>query len=324
MRSQKPTIIISIDFEYAIGYADVELSEDQKVLVRKESEVSTQILALFEKYNTPATWAIVGHLLEDDCSVKEGRVHSNFPAEVYNDSDLDWFAHHPKSGDQTDPLWFDSAGVINRVRSSVVGHEIASHSYAHILYGAPNIKPEAIAADLDGIKKIHKQHNLPLVSFIFPRNQEGYHQKLSEIGITCFRGQSKFWYMLLPGPFGRLARLVDYLFPHSRTVLPSLHLSGLVNIPDSLLLLGRNGLRKLITPDMMKRKIKAGINRAVKRKEIFHLWFHPSNFSYDTDTQLAILEDVLRYATKLRAQGMMDVSTMETVAKEYKSNLESR
>jgi len=314
MRPNQGTFIISIDFEYAIGYADVNLSSAQKDLVRQEADVARKILDLFQKYDIPATWAIVGHLLEDDCSVEEGRVHSNFPAEIYTDQRLDWFAHHPAASDSTDPLWFDSAGVIELVRQSPVGHEIASHSYAHILYGSPNIKPAAIATDLAEVAKIHAKHNLPLTSFIFPRNREGYHSSLKGIGIKCFRGESKFWYHRIPGPFGRLAHLFDYLIPRSRTVVPSWHESGLLNIPDSLLLLGRNGLRKLITPGMMKRKIRAGVRQAVRRGEIFHFWFHPSNFSYDTDTQLQILEDTLKEVNNWREEGHLRVLTMRAVA----------
>ena len=314
MKPNKGTFVISIDFEYELGYADHKLGEFEKSLVRQEAEVSRRILGLFEKYNIPATWAIVGHLLESDCSVHEGKVHNNFPAQIYTDNNFDWFAQHPPVGDTDDPLWFDSAGVIEAIKNSPVKHDIGSHSYAHILYGAPNIKPEAIAVDLAEVKKIHKQHDLPLASFIFPRNMEGYHAELQKIGVTCYRGASTFWYNKIPGALGRLARLFDYVIPRARTVLPSRHKSGLINIPDSLLLLGRNGLRKLITPGMMKRKIRSGINQAAKRQEIFHLWFHPSNFSYETETQLEILEEALIYVSELRAEGKLEVLTMQAVA----------
>ncbi len=317
--NKKGVFTISIDFEYEVGYADETLSEERKQLVREEAEVSRKILRLFERYNISATWAIVEHLLETDCQpADDGRVHGNFPERIFSDNDIDWFAHHPPVGDTTDPYWFDSAGLIRELQQSSVHQEIGSHSYAHILYGAPGIKPEAIAADIAGIKRIHDQNNLPLSSFIFPRNLEGYHQELKDIGITCYRGLSTFWYMKFPGLFGRLARLLDYVIPLARTIKPSRHESGLINIPDSLLFLGRNGLRKLITPGMMKRKIRAGIKQAVKRKEIFHLWFHPSNFSYETDTQLEILEDTLKYVSKLRDSDQLCVATMEDIAKEMK------
>jgi hypothetical protein len=315
--SDKPgALVISIDFEYAIGYADEMLSTERQQLVRAEAAISRRLIELFDRYQVPATWAVVGHLLETDCQVADGRVHADFPTAVYTDDDLDWFATHPPAGDTTDTLWFDSAGVIKAVKASSTAHELASHSYAHIIYGAPHIKPEAIQADLAGIKRIHEEQGLPLTSFIFPRNQEGFHHELQQLGVRCFRGQSRFWYMRLPGPLGRLARLFDYYLPSVRTVTPSRHDSGLINIPDSLLLLGRNGLRTLVTPGVMKRKLRCGLAAAANRSEIFHLWFHPSNFSYDTETQLAIFEDALMFAATLRQAGRLQIATMETIYKQ--------
>ena len=314
MNSNKGTFIISIDFEYAIGYADEKLSQERQELIKKEAEISRKLITLFERYKTPATWAIVGHLLETNCRVEEGRVHSNFPKQVYVDGNSDWFAHHPPAGDYADPLWFDSSRIIKQVKNSPVGHEIASHSYSHILYGEPRIRTEAVLVDIGEAMRIHKENDLPLNSFIFPRNSEGYHEELKQAGIKCYRGKSRFWYHRLPGSIGRLARLFDYLIPYTRTVVATYHESGLVNIPDCLLLLGRNGLRKLVTPSVMKRKIKAGLRQAVKRKEIFHLWFHPSNFSYDTVIQFEIMEEVLIFADELRSKGKLEIVTMQVVA----------
>lgn len=314
MNQLKGTFVISIDFEYALGYADEDLSPNRQDLVRAEADISKKILKLFEKYKTPATWAIVGHLLETDCSVKDKRFHSNFPEQMFSDRSLDWFKHHPCVEQGKDDLWFDTAGVIKEVSNSQIEHDIGSHSYAHILYGDKGIKREAVITDLQEVQKIHDKNDLPLESFIFPRNMEGYHEELRKIGIKCYRGESKFWYMRLGGFVRRLARLFDYYLPNVKTVLPSKHESGLINIPDSLLLLGRNGLRKLVLPSVMKRKIKKGLDQAVKNNEVFHLWFHPSNFSYDTDTQLEILEHTLEYASNLRNKGLLGVSTMKMFA----------
>ena len=64
--------------------------------------------------------------------------------------------------------------------------------------------------------------------------------------------------------------------------------------------------------NMMKRKIRSGIKQAAERQEIFHLWFHPSNFSYDTEIQLEILEDSLKLVGSLRQNDKLEVQTMQT------------
>ena len=115
---------------------------------------------------------------------------------------------------------------------------------------------------------------------------------------------------MLPSKVKRIGRLLDYLLPIAPVVLPLRHESGLINIPESMLLLGRNGLRKLIQPICMKRKILKGLIGAVEQKKIFHLWFHPSNFSYDTDTQFEILETVLKEVSRLKKEKRIEVLTM--------------
>ena len=88
-----------------------------------------------------------------------------------------------------------------------------------------------------------------------------------------------------------------------RTSRAGLDESGLVNVPASMLFVSRRGIRRLISPKSLIKMAKAGLNRAVSRAEIFHLWFHPSNFAYRTEDQFQALEAILRYASELRQQG---------------------
>jgi hypothetical protein len=38
---------------------------------------------------------------------------------------------------------------------------------------------------------------------------------------------------------------------------------------------------------------------------IFHLWFHPSNFATKTEVQLDVLDKILKYGDRLRQQGKL-------------------
>ncbi|MCA9362592.1 hypothetical protein KC906_04405, partial [Candidatus Kaiserbacteria bacterium] len=89
---QRGTFTISIDFEYALGYADAVLSEERERLIKEEAAVSRRILKLFETYDVSATWAIVGHFLECDCQLSGGRVHPTFRAPVLSGPKLAPFA----------------------------------------------------------------------------------------------------------------------------------------------------------------------------------------------------------------------------------------
>ncbi len=276
-RNTKGTFIVSIDYEYAWGYADAYLDEEDLERIRNEAAITKRLLALFEKHNIPATWAIVGRLLDS----KDGT---------------------------RDSAWFDSEGLIPRIRSSSASHEIGSHSYAHILYDCSDTS--RAEEDIRNAKRVHGEHGLPFSSFIFPRNKEKHHDILAKSGIKCFRGGSKKWYDFLPYFLWPLGRGIDYWLPTARTVVATQHESDLLNIPDSMLLVSRKGVQRLLPKQQALRKISHGIMKAGERKEIFHLWFHPSNFSHDTETQFEIFDAILARAAALRKEGNIDIITM--------------
>ena len=309
----KGIFTLSIDYEFAWGYADSFLSIADKKRIRQEVKIVERLIALFEKYNIPVTWAVVGHLLEQDCGWKDGVPHPEYSRPVYKDEKKDWFAQHPPRGELQDILWFDSKKIIDKIRNSSVLHEIGSHSYAHIIYGDKDIDHGNVIVDIENARRIHEKNNLPFDSFIFPRNKEGFYHELKSAGIKYFRGTTKRWFHSLPRTLERVGHLLDYFLFYNSVVVPSQHESGLINIPDSLLLLGRNGIRRIIPPTCMKQKIFKGVQKANEEKKIFHLWFHPSNFSYDTDTQFEILEITLRRVVALREKGDIDVLTMNSI-----------
>lgn len=273
---EKGVCIISIDYEYAWGLVDHDLAEDDLTRIRKETEITERLVALFEKYDIPATWVIVGKLLEERAD--------------------------------RDAAWTDARGLIRRIKDSSAGHEIGSHSYAHIMYDRA-AEGEA-KLDIASAKLLHERHDLPFRSFVFPRNRGGHHALLNEQGIIAFRGQSRLWYHILPYRLWALGRGIDYFLPTAHTVLPARHASGLVDIADSLLLVSRKGVQKLLPATQAVRKFRWCLRGAVRRKEVFHLWFHPSNFSHDTETQFTLFEEMLAHLAQRRAAGEIDMLTI--------------
>lgn len=311
---QKGAFTISIDHESAWGYADHDLSDADKKRILDESFIVRRLILLFEKYNVPATWAVVGHLIDRGCPWDGKTPHPEYKRPVHKGEQKDWFRDHPPKNEYTDPLWFDADNLISQARQSKAGHDIGSHSYAHILYDEDLTDEESIKADLNNLGRVHRVHDVPLTTFIFPRNVEGFHRLLKINGFTTYRGNSPKWYDKYTGMRKRLYHLLDYISPKGRTSLPDTKKFGLVNIPDSMLLLGRNGLRRLVRPKHMIRKARNSLKKAAKKGEVFHLWFHPSNFSYDTETQFDIFEAILEEATRLRSEGQLDILTMEDIA----------
>jgi len=93
------------------------------------------------------------------------------------------------------------------------------------------------------------------------------------------------------------------------------HDAVLVELPSSMLLMARNGLRRAIHPASIIGKARLGLRAARRTGGIFHLWFHPSNFYYEPDRQLATLEGIVAAAAAMRDRGQLEIRTMSSYRK---------
>ena len=106
LKNDKGVFTLSIDYEFAWGYSDYDFTIEDKVRIRKEIEIVGRLIDLFEKYSVPVTWAIVGHLLEKDCSWENAVPHPEYTRLLSMDGKRGWFDGHPPRGEVTDTLWF--------------------------------------------------------------------------------------------------------------------------------------------------------------------------------------------------------------------------
>jgi hypothetical protein len=78
--------------------------------------------------------------------------------------------------------------------------------------------------------------------------------------------------------------------------------------------LGRNGPRRFVLPQVTRAKLLIGLKRAARSGGTFHLWFHPSNFYYRCDEQLATLGWFLARAADAAGRGQIEFRTMGSYA----------
>ncbi len=283
---EKGAFCISIDLEAAWGVWDKLTPQYLSKCLELERMIVDRILSIFDRYDISATWAIVGHLLE-----KRGdRAAGELPA---------WYA----------------PDMIEAIRAARTEQEIGSHSFAHI-YFSENTS-ERVQSDLAAARTIHERYGLEFTSFVFPRNMVSHLPLLARAGIRVFRGIDHGWHMAAPGrhPVARILHLLDTMIPLAPAVVrPVMHPGGLVELPGSRLLMGRNGLRKLVRPAVLELKAKRGLRAAARDKGVFHLWFHPTNFYYDSERQFATLETIVREAALLRGQQRLDIVPMRSFA----------
>lgn len=279
----KGTVTISIDIELAWGNWD-HLDENCIYHVENsDREIVNRLVEIFDRYRLAVTWAVVSALLD------------------------------PKSAgimQRNERLWY-APDVIDKIRSAKVAHDLGSHGGRHRYFDV--MTDEEAADDLGFARHIHAEYGLPFESFVFPRNKVAKTPMLEHHGIKVYRGEDRAWHQRIRNRHlqaGRIANLIDKMLPITpEAVWPEAD-GMLVNLPGSMLFFGRNGLRKYAPAKMLYTKLCKGLVMAQKTGGNFHLWFHPSNFWYDTKRQLATFERFTALLARKVEQGEIEVKPM--------------
>jgi peptidoglycan/xylan/chitin deacetylase (PgdA/CDA1 family) len=280
-------LTISIDLELAWGVWDHLTPEDLKMAEAAERPICTALIDLFERYQVPATWAVVAALLDEASSDR-----------------------HP--GPKA--CWF-APDIVERLVKTSAGHEIGSHSGRHIYFDTSDAAEAR--EDLAFAKSVHRANALPFVSFVFPRGAAGHLDAVAAAGLRTFNYADVGWVEAARRAgrrAGQVANLVDKLLPIPPRPATVENSGTLVHIPKSMLLMGRNGLRRFVLPGVTRAKMRLGLERARREGGTFHLWFHPSNFYYRREEQLATLAWFLAYAADEASLGRIEICTMGSYA----------
>jgi hypothetical protein len=313
----RPTFVVSLDQEFIWGSFD-HTSPDAFLAAHPDPRGTVRaLIELFAELEIPVTWAVVGHLFLESCSRGPGgRAHPEIARPRHRWYRGDWLGADPCTDRTRDPLWYGD-DVLDMIQSARVRHEIACHSFSHMVYGDPGCGDEAASTDLRACVETAGKRGITLRSFVFPRNVEGHHALLRKHGFIAYRGEEPAWWRALPGLAKRAGHLFDQAAARPPPVdEPTERVPGLWNLPGSLLFLHRHGVRRSIPLAVRRRRISLGLARAIERRRLFHLWFHPHNLSFDRAGLFAVLRDGLREAAQLRDRGVLDIRTMGDLAEE--------
>lgn len=248
---------------------------------KKVRPVVKKLLLLFEKYDFPATWAIVGELFR-----------------------------------QGDPLWH-APDIIKMIKKTK-NQEIACHSFSHLVFDKHHSSPQLAKNEIKNCLKIAKQNNIEFHSFVFPFNKSDYLDVLKKNGFTSFRGAEPRWFKKIP-KLDKILQIIDFFLLIPPPVsLPMKQPSGLINIPGSIYYVSQRGLRHFIPLKFRIIKAKKGLNAAVKKKAVFHLWFHAIDLTQETDKMIAGLEAIIKYASQLQNKGQIEMKSMKQIAESFK------
>ena len=283
----KGKLTISIDLELAWGVWDTVTAEDLRLAESAERPICKALLELFDRHGVAATWVTVAALLDEESA--SGRPGSR-------------------------SCWY-APDIIEGIAGARVGHEIGSHGGRHIYFN--RISATQASDDLEYAKYVHQRHRLGFLSFVFPRGAVGHPDVLARAGLRVVRSRDVGLLRTVHHDgriTARVANFADHLFPVPPRPAFVEKFGALADIPGSMQMIGRNGLRRLVLPAVTRAKLAMGLERARRSGGTFHLWFHPSNFYYRRDEQLGVLDWFLERAAAEAGRGRIEIRTMGSYA----------
>lgn len=294
------TVVISVDAELGWGFHDYPSPPMARIEAARSGW--NQLLELFECFQIPASWAVVGHLFLDSCD----GVHRGHPLAP------EWF-----SRERT--LWKDrpefryGGGLITNLVRSPVPHDIGCHTFSHVVLDESAVDQAVVEAELNAALKAGQSHDISYDSFIFPRNHIGFRELLVDAGFITYRGVRPEVEMGHKPTISKSLELLDA--DRIRIVEPVVDEYGLVELPPSMYLFGVEGILRsifeTIWTDPIVVRAKNGIDRAIEESGIFHMWLHPNNLVTDRDVRR--VRTILAYIAG-RSETELSVKTMAEVA----------
>ena len=298
----RAAFVISIDTEMAWGLVhrpNLDYRYD------REREHLSRLTALFDRFDVPATWAVVGHLMLDECAPVDGVKHPEIHRPDYDWFEGDWFDADPCSDRDAAPTWY-GPDVVELIRSAEVDHEIATHGFSHIVAGDPGCSRLTFDSEMRAALAVAAEREIEITSIVHPRNRIGHLDVLVEHGITAYRGRRPS-----AEPVGLPQRVIDLLVGSERTAVRPAREDGIWNLPATILY---DVDARHRTWRLWIRQVERRLDQAVARRSLFHLWFHPHNLRDHPDAAFAGLERILTAATRHRDAGRLDTVTMGQLA----------
>jgi hypothetical protein len=310
-------LVISLDFELHWGMRDhVARSDPPYRRLPAARQAVRDLTALFASRHIRATWATVGFLFASTRQELDAYLPTDRPR--YQKPDLDPYLEPIGMNEEQDPEHL--AGSLVELIAATDGQEVGSHTFSHYYCLDPGQGQEIFRADLTSAQSIARRRGLELSSLVLPRNQwnPAYTDVVLDLGFRCIRGPQRTWaYEARPsgedqGSLRRAARLADAYFgpspPPTTGWSDVLGPSGLCNIPASAFLRPFAPSRRSLESIRLAR-LRSGLRQAARHGRIFHLWWHPHNFSQHAAENLSILGSVLdEFETLASTEGMQSLS----------------
>ena len=319
MSTKTGALVISLDFELLWGIRDLgEAGKRSKILLTRQ--VVPKLLDIFKKYDIHATWATVGFLFFESRNELLANLPKSLPA--YSNkflSPYDSISAEIGVNESDDPLHY--APSLIREILAAPHQEVATHTFSHYYCLEDGQSPADFESDLQSAMLAAEKYSQKIESIVFPRNQyaDSYLDVCAQNGILAFRGNESVWFRRTSKReahrqwLRRLMRLLDaYVNISGTNAYPLPVKTSLpVNLPASRYLRSYSRRFRVFEPFRLNRILSA-MTSAAQEGHIFHLWWHPEDFSGNIDDNLLFLEKILmKYEELQKKYGMQSLTMAE-------------
>lgn len=310
--------ILSLDTEIAWG------TLDKRGLIKHRRDFNNyrrnidRLIELLEKYQIKATWAFVGHLFLNRCDA----IHPDVFSVKYSQQNDDRRFYSLGTDINKYPFWYGK-DILEKVKRISPSQEIGTHTFSHIAIWNKTCTKEIAYSQIKKCLDLAEKEDICIKSIVFPWNKIGYLDVLKDLGIEVFRGLESDSYQNFPINIKRLFHFLDHILvkmPPVYSVKDLINHSGVLEIPASMFLMPYDGgIRNLIPSYSRFVRTKKGLERAVSKNSIFHLWFHPFNLG-SSEKMFRDLENILQLAkTYIDSEKIINMTMVET-ANFYRKN----
>lgn len=280
--------------------------------------VVEKTLSLFKSYDIHATWAMVGLLHYN--SIKELKRDNVGKVIPYKNALFSPFPLDEEKYLSFNPKLLLAKQSIEKILATNF-QELASHTFSHLYCCEEGVAIADFEEDCQRMQTIGKEMNHHFSSIVFPRNQinDDALAVSNSFGITCYRGnqENKFWINSSYNEeslLKKVGRVSDAYFKNSKTKAYAIselkREKGLLNIPANRFF--RPPTSYGILERQKVKRIKREMHTAAKNGQVYHLWWHPHNFSNKLDQALSQMEEIfLHYQMLNKKFGFQSLNMLE-------------
>jgi peptidoglycan/xylan/chitin deacetylase (PgdA/CDA1 family) len=312
--NQPPTVTISIEIELGWGRYYKDYPNYREILSKgRQIETSTlqSLLELCDEVKIPITFDVVGHLFLNHCNGKHTGPYKS-----------EWFSSDPGSNVGTNPLFY-APDLVEMIDNSRVNHEIATHTFSHVLFD--QIDDETADHEFQLVKEVHKDFELPNpVSLVAPLHKKPPLGVLQKHGIETIRSafrddRNERWpiqsiNVIQRSNVIRKPEIRDGVLHSYSTPYPSLTSAMLptgrrpVDHPLSWIPIG-------IRKQLHEKKMMGSLQKVIEKQSHLHLWTHLFNMA--NKPQFDVIRNFLQILEYYEEETALEIKPMNCLKSHY-------